>query len=64
MHSHCTKNLLNLEDVFIKKVVHADHYVRIFIETNPTIQTCPHCGAQTKRIHDYRYQEFKDLPFQ
>ena len=64
MHSHCTNNLLNLEDVFIRKVVHADHYVRIFIETNPSIQICPDCGSQTKRIHDYRYQEIKDLPFQ
>jgi len=64
MHSNCTKNLLNLEDIFIKKVVHADHYVKIFIETNASLQTCPHCGNQTKRIHDYRWQEIKDLPFQ
>ena len=64
MHSNCTKNLLNLEDVFIKKVDHVDHYVRIFIETNPSMQTCPHCGTQTKCIHDYRYQQIKDLPFQ
>lgn len=64
MHSHCTKNLLNLEDIFIKKVVHADSSVKIFIETNPSLQTCPQCGNQTKRIHDYRWQEVKDLPFQ
>ncbi|MBU5334785.1 MAG: ISL3 family transposase [Anaerocolumna aminovalerica] len=64
MHSNCTKNLLNLEDVFIKKVVHAEHYVKIFIETKPSIQTCPDCGTQTKRIHDYRFQEIKDIPFQ
>lgn len=64
MHSHCTNNLLNLEDVFIKKVVHADDYVKIFIETNPSMQTCPYCGNETKCIHDYRYQMIKDLPFQ
>lgn len=64
MHSNCTKNLLNLEDIFIKKVVHGDHHVRVFIETNPSFQTCPSCGNQTKRIHDYRYQHIKDLPFQ
>ena len=64
MHSHCTNNLLNLEDVFNKKVVHADDYVKIFIETKPSIQTCPCCGNETKRIHDYRYQMIKDLPFQ
>jgi len=64
MHSHCTNNLLNLEDVLIKKVVHGDHFVRIFIETEPSLQSCPACGNQTNRIHDYRYQEIKDLPFQ
>ncbi len=64
MHSHCTNNLLNLEDVFIKKVVHGDSYVRIFIETEASTQVCPSCGCHTKRIHDYRFQEIKDLPFQ
>ena len=64
MHSNCTRYLLDLEDVFIRKVVHADHFVKIFIETNTSMQTCPHCGANTKRVHDYRYQEIKDLPLQ
>lgn len=64
MHSNCTKNLLNLEDVIVKKVVQADDYVKIFIETHPSLQTCPHCGHQTGHIHDYRSQIIKDLPFQ
>lgn len=64
MHSNCTNNLLNLEDVFIKKVTQSDHSVKIYIETKPTVQTCTHCGNQTKRIHDYRLQLIKDLPFQ
>jgi transposase len=64
MHSNCSNNLLNLEDVFIKKVVHSDHSVKIYIETKPTVQVCPHCGNHTKRIHDYRSQLIKDLPFQ
>jgi len=33
MHSNCTKNLLGLEDVILKKVIQADNYVKIFIET-------------------------------
>lgn len=64
MHSHCTKNLLDLEDIIIKKVVQADEYVKIFIETHPSLQTCPACGHQTKHVHDYRSQTIKDLPFQ
>jgi len=63
MHSNCIKKLLGLEDV-IKNVVHADSYVSFYIETEPRIQICPHCGQHTKRIHDYRKQTIKDLPFQ
>ena len=33
MYSYCSNNLLNIKDVFIKKVVHADFYVKVFIET-------------------------------
>ena len=64
MYSYCSNNLLNIKDVFIKKVVHADFYVKVFIETKPSPQTCPCCGSITKRIHDYRIQTIKDLPFQ
>jgi len=64
MHSNCTKNLLGLEDVILKKVVQADNYVKIFIETAPSTQICPCCGLQTSRIHDYRSQVIKDLPMQ
>ena len=64
MYSYCINKLLNIEDVFVKKVVQADSFVKIFIETKPFPQICPVCRAQTSRIHDYRYQEIKDLPFQ
>lgn len=33
MLSNCTNNLLNLEDIFIKKIIQADNYVKVFIET-------------------------------
>jgi len=64
MHSNCTKNLLGLEDIILKKVIHADNYVKFFIETAPSPQICPCCGRQTSRIHDYRTQIIKDLPMQ
>jgi len=64
MHSHYTNKLLNIEDVIIKKIRHADTFVEIHLETKPHEQTCPCCGATTKKIHDYRYQTIKDLPFQ
>lgn len=47
----------------IKKIQHTDTFVKIYLETKPQEQICPCCGATTKRIHDYRYQTIKDLPF-
>ena len=39
MHSHYTNKLLNIEDVIIKKIGHADTYVEIYLETKPHEQT-------------------------
>ena len=64
MHSHCINKLINIKDVIVKKVIHSDTYVKIYLETKPSEQICPACGAVTKRIHDYRSQTIKDLTFQ
>ena len=64
MHNHCINKLLNLEDVIVKKISHADHSVKIYLETKPSEQVCPSCGKKTTRIHDYRYQNIKDLALQ
>ena len=34
------------------------------LEIKPKEHICPACGKPTKRIHDYRMQTIKDLPFQ
>lgn len=64
MHNHCINKLLDLEDVIVKKISHADHSVKIYLETKPSEQICPVCGNRTIRVHDYRYQTIKDLAFQ
>jgi len=64
MHNYCINKLLNIEDVIVKKIIHSDHYVKIFLDTKPRDHFCPSCGQPTKRIHDYRMQTIKDLPFQ
>ena len=33
MHNHCINKLLNIEDVIVKKVIHADSFVKIHLET-------------------------------
>ena len=64
MHNHCINKLLNIKDVIVKKVIHSESYVKILLETNPKEHSCPACGLLTKRVHDYRMQTIKDLPFQ
>lgn len=64
MHNYCINKLLNIKDVIVKKVVHAESFVQIYLETKPSKQTCPVCDSSTTRIHDYRMQTIKDLPFQ
>lgn len=64
MPNNLTMSLLNLEGIIVKKTQQANHYLKIVIETKASPQLCPCCGQQTKQIHDYRYQQVKDLPFQ
>ena len=49
MHNHCINKLLDLEDVLVKKVVHADTLVKIFIETKPKEHVCPYPDLFSKR---------------
>ena len=62
MYPNYSKFFLDLEDVFVKKVISADCFNKIFIETKPADQICPCCGNKTRRIHDYRTQQICDIP--
>lgn len=64
MHSNFINKLLNLKGVKITKISHGDSFVKIYIQTDPREHSCPVCGAKTSKIHDYREQVIKDLPFQ
>ena len=33
MHNHCINKLLNLKGVIVKKIIHADSFVKIMLET-------------------------------
>ena len=64
MHNHCINKLLNIEGVITKNIIHSNSSVKIMLETKPKEHICPACGQITKKIHDYRLQTIKDLPFQ
>ena len=58
-----TAKLLNLEDASITNVENISGEVHIFLELPRTKHPCPACGALTDRVHDYRMQTVKDVPF-
>ncbi len=64
MHSNFINKLLNLKEVKVTKISQEDFFIKIYLKTNPREHTCPACGCMTSRIHDYRQQVIKDLPFQ
>lgn len=55
--------LLNLKDVIVTKVENIAEQLHIYLELPRRSHVCPHCGAQTDRVHDYREQVVKDIPF-
>lgn len=57
-----TTKLLDLEDVIITKVQNVSNQLHVYLELPRRNHTCPCCGAQTDRIHDYREQIIKDIP--
>ncbi len=52
-----TTDILNLEDVIITDVKNISDQLHIYLELPRQRHTCPCCGDQTDRIHDYREQE-------
>ena len=61
LSTNYNKNLLNLQDVLIKKIDKDENTFKIHIEMPVKEQTCPHCKNKTKYIHGYRKQKVKDL---
>ena len=51
---------LNLEDVIITNVENISDQLHIYIELPRRKHVCPCCGAETDRVHDYRWQNIKD----
>lgn len=57
-----TAKLLNLEEVIVTKVENEGEILHVHLELPRKEHTCPCCGEQTDRIHDYRLQTVKDTP--
>ena len=57
---HITK-LLDLDSTVIRDVETTPDTIFLHLERERKVHTCPVCGDQTDRIHDYRTQKVKDL---
>ena len=62
LYSHFTEELLNLQEVIVKKIEILENITHIHIEMPVKEHICPVCGEKTKYIHDYRCRTIKDLP--
>lgn len=61
--NNCITSFLGLGNVLIKNVITNDSEISVFIETEPSKPDCPCCGNIVSRIHDYRTQKVRDLPY-
>lgn len=57
-----TKELIDLEDVLVRKVENLNGEMHISIEMPRKEHPCPDCSIKTDKVHDYRKQKIKDIP--
>lgn len=58
-----TAKVLDLKDVIISNVENDGEALKVYLELPVRTHKCPSCGQETTRIHDYRIQIVKDIPF-
>ena len=63
MQNDFITKLIDLKGIKVIKFRNRERRVRIHIELPIKEHTCPCCHSKTTRIHDYRYQLIKDIPF-
>ena len=61
LYTNFSEKLLGIQDVEVKNIEENEKNIYIKIEHPRKECTCPLCGRQTKRIHDYRQQKIKDI---
>ncbi|HPE96137.1 MAG TPA: ISL3 family transposase [Bacillota bacterium] len=62
LSTNISEEMLGLQDVIIKNCKSDDKNCEIELELPRKSCKCPHCGAMTDKVHDYRRQTVGDLP--
>ena len=63
LYTYSTEKLIGLQDLSITKIENNEKEIHIYGQLRRKKHKCPCCGAQTDKIHDYREQVIKDIPF-
>jgi len=58
LNTQFTTLFLDLEDLSIVNVTQNS----LTLQLPRKLHTCPSCGQQTQKVHDYRLQKIKHLP--
>ena len=64
-HFNCISKLLDLQGLLVdsENIYETDDAIILPVYTEKSTQTCPYCGSHTSKVHDYRFQLVKDIPF-
>ena len=61
--SYFISKIFELEDIILNDVKTTNTEMHVFFSLKRKPHVCPHCGALTDHIHDYRTSIIKDIPF-
>ena len=61
MHMNCIISLPGFEEITITKAEMIEGCYHLHMECEKKNHTCPECGNQTQRVHDYRLQKVQHL---
>ncbi len=61
LNTYYTEKITGLQDIEIKKIEETAEKIEIYMELNRRTHTCPNCGNETNRVHDYRNQSIRDV---
>lgn len=61
--SNFTTFFLGIKDILVDSIQELSNEIHVAVSTLPSNPCCPCCNKPATRIHDYRYQRVKDLPY-
>lgn len=62
LYNYSIEKIIGLQDLIITKIENNEDKIHIYGQIKRKTHTCPCCGAETDKIHDYREQIIKDIP--